>query len=248
MMEKENKTNNVMVFCVALLITFLTPWQVLAAISFNPITWGDGVDTLSWEQRDTVATSVSAPATGGEGDNKGYLSMVFEPTVPFPEEDAMVTSFADWTGNFIDEQVGSLSFDFMGYPSSLLQSVYFESTAGGGSTWISDSFESLAHTWESESVSFISDSDWNLATGGGSFASALTEVSEIGVMVRLPGDDVGPFSFGLDNWDYDLGSFAVPEPGTIIMSLTALLGMFGACRRQIFGGLRSLRSSGDTVV
>ena len=195
-----------------------------ADISFQRVTWGNGGDPLGWYSRDAVGT-VSSPGTGGNPD--GFLQFAFV-GAQFPglQSDALVTSAAGYVGDYT---IGTgLSFNFLGSPSSA-QALYFQSAAGGGTIW-TYTLSPASSGWENYSVSFLSDAGWTRLSGSASFASALTQVSLIGITVTHLNDG-SPVTYGLDNWEY-LGS--VPEPAAVWMVVAALGAGALLLRRQVW--------------
>ena len=236
---------------VLFVLVALLPITSLGLISFDPITWDAGVD--GWATRDdgalgdTTAT-LTAPGTGGAGGSGGHLNLFFaEPGMPSPVGNAMMITYGA-AEDFVAQNVSSVGFQFMGYPVAA-QSVYFESNYGGStSKWLADPFSTGTEgSWESQTMGFSNAGAWDdIDNTGVSFANALTAVTGIGIDVfHSGGASPSAFNFKLDSWQFSGDSLAIPEPGTILMSLTALLGMFGACRRQILDGLRSLHGNAE---
>jgi len=213
---------------VLLLACLLAAGTCYADPTFGLVTWGGGGDTLGWVSNSFA--SITSPGSGGNPD--AYLLTHFDgvggpPTV---ETDTMQNTDAGYTGNYAQYTGLGVNFDFLGYPSSA-QSLYFESTAGGGSTWGYD-FASTAHAWESQSISLNDDMGWTRLSGSDDFSTALGQVSSIGVTVEHLNTGA-PFDYGLDNWQYSDADAAVPEPGTVAMILTAFLSMAGVFQRNI---------------
>jgi hypothetical protein len=226
-MMKNFRTRALMASLVVAFVVTRTGWAV---VSFESVTWGSGGDTLNWNYDASAADSLTSPSTGGSGDDAGYLKLYFSepPMMPVNESDRMWTTESTLVGDFVTDGVGSLSFDFLGYADTA-QALFFEST---GASWGYSFSSTASSTWETKNFSFASASGWNLLSGSGSFADALASVSTIGVMMTHS-DAVGDFTYGVDNWDYGVtGGMAVPEPGSIAMSVTALLGMGGLLRRR----------------
>jgi hypothetical protein len=223
---KNFRTRVIMVSLVATFVVTHTGWAV---VSFEPVTWGSGGDTLNWDYDASAADSLTSPATGGSGDEAGYLELYFsDPMIPMNESDRMWTTESTLVGDFVMDGVGNLSFDFLGYADTA-QALFFESDVA---SWGYSFSSAASSTWETKTFSFASASGWTLLSGSGSFSDALASVSKIGVMMTHS-DDEGDFTYGLDNWTYGVnGGMAVPEPGSIAMSVTALLGMGGLLRRR----------------
>lgn len=232
---------------ITLALVLLCRTEAFALVSFDPIDW-DGGGLESWDERDDVtlgdkAATIANPST--------YLQLTVDgPAEPGSVGNAMVVDYAA-AEDFTDQAgkvVRSVLFDFDGYPTAI-QNIYFASSFGTGSEWVSDSFVSDGvDGFQSYAVGFTEASSWDDFNGTGiSFADALTEVTRIGVEVFAEMAAGQSFIVQLDNWQFSEDTLAVPEPGTILMSLTALLGMFGACRRQIFDGLASLRGTTEAV-
>lgn len=191
-----------------------------AALSFDPITWESGTGELyGWTSDLNTADAITSPVSGGNPG--GYLQLYFDEPFPnLPETDSMYTEEADMIGDF--EAVANVKFDYLGYPSSS-QSLFFESDVGSGSTWVYDfNASATPGAWKSQWISFESSSGWSMFSGSGSFFDALSSVTKVGIMLQHD-DSAQDFVFGLDDWEYG----RVPEPGAIVMGLTALMGMAG---------------------
>jgi hypothetical protein len=159
------------------------------------------------------------------------------PVDPFPviETDAMVNTGEGYTGNYRGQPGTWLRFEYLGYPSSV-QSLYFESSWGSGSTWAYD-LTPTAHAWTPVTVSFATSHGWDRVSGTDSFFQALWQVDLIGVTVQHLNLDT-PFDYGLDNWQFQYG-LAIPEPGVVAVVLTFLFGMLCMYRRSLVTALRS---------
>jgi hypothetical protein len=169
---------------------------------------------------------VTSPGTGG--NPQGYLDMHFDGAAfPTIEQDFLVTQAPDYVGDYTGRR---LNFNFLGYPSSAC-SVYFESTAGGGSVWVQD-FTVDMNGWMGVDVGFGNGSAWTRISGPeDNFALALTQVSEIGVAIQHLNTGIA-LDYGIDNWQA-----YVPEPGAVAMYLTALISTLVVCRTQIRSGM-----------
>jgi len=190
----------------------------LADVSFVPVTWTAAGDTLGWTNLTPVAGETIT-------QNGGVLNMNFVGAGPGIESDTMAAdNLEGYNGDYSAYANLTVSFDFQGYASSA-QSLYFESTAGGGSTWAYDLTipDSAMHNY---TVSLNNATGWNKLTGGAvSFATALTLVDLIGITVQHSNAGT-PFDYNLDNWTYDNTDNAVPEPGSLALLFSAL-GSFG---------------------
>jgi len=202
---------------------------VSAALTFTPVTWGSGGDTLGWFSTNVVGGGVgsgaTSPATGGNPASSGYLSLHFEPPTPIPTgpvHGEMVTMGAAYTGDYTAEHFAGaeplfVQFDFLGFPVGT-QFLYFESSAGGGSSWAYE-LTGVEDTWVTQAIPFGTDAGWTQLSGADPFALALTDVSLIGIQVDYLIDGE-PLDFGIDNWHFLI---AVPEPGEIALAITMLL-------------------------
>jgi hypothetical protein len=213
-------------YAVIVAVCLAAPRCVQGSVSYEPVTWGTGGDSLGWASQDGVGT-VSSP--GGGGSPGGYLAMGFA-VDPFPvaQSDAVATSADGFTGDYTS--VGTATFEFLGYASSA-QSLYFVSSAGGGSVW-EYVLNSSAHAWESFTVGFQDGSGWNLVSGSETFATALSQVDLIGIKVEHLNLD-SPLDYGLDSWQFAQN---VPEPGTVSITILALLSIAFAGRCRARGG------------
>jgi hypothetical protein len=199
-----------------------------AAISFAPVTWGGGGDTLGWFTTNlsqatffpTAGQTSSATSPGAGGNPSGYLNMGF-PGSLVPATELLVTDAAGFTGDYTLDPVASVSFDWLGMPASAT-ALYLVSSAGLGSSWI-HTFSATSGSWESESISFGSGLWTQLGGPATTFASALSQVSLIGFSVTSPALGFGnPTDFGLDNWQNTAAAAGVPEPGEWAMIITVL--------------------------
>ena len=227
--------------CLAavLVLAIVTP-SSQASISFDAVTWGNGGDTLGWHSTGGVAT-VTSPALGGNPD--GYVNAHFAVGAPpGPTTDAIVSTNEGYIGNYAGYNGLTLRFDYLGY-SEMAQSLFFTSTAGGGSTWAYN-LTVPAHNWTGYQVSFANPSGWTRLSGASDFATALTQVDMIGLTI-LNSQSLTTFDYGLDNWQYFQGY--VPEPGSLALGLTGLLSVGMTFRRSLAGAARRLlgRKPGD---
>ena len=234
-MQGMGRSARVGVAMLAWLVVEATAW---GNVSFDTVTWGSGNDTLGWMNTDGQAVSVTAPTSGG--NLGGYLSETFAPTQPpVPQTDHLVNTGAGYVGDFVNAGVAGVNFDFMGQPLGL-QYVYFQ---GGGSTW-----EQLltvnSSSWQSYNVSFTSPGQWTETAGAESFAQALADVTLVGFETTYQDTGV-PFSYGVDNWQYQqsgpTGS-EVPEPETLSMGLVLLVSVWVMFRSRIGRSLKCLLS------
>jgi hypothetical protein len=170
-----------------------------------------------------VATAVTSPASGGHPD--GYLNMHFDPT-PTPSWQIDIMGTTDYAGDYTQLEDPSVAFDFLGYPTSA-QSLYFESTAGGGSAWVYD-LDVDTNTWQTYVVSLSDPTGWTQVSGSESFYLALTEVTLMGIIVEHLNVDM-TFDYGLDNW-----RVFVPEPGVLAMIFTTLASIGITFRHRFF--------------
>ena len=164
----------------------------------------------------------TSPTVETSGANK-YLSFQFQTIfgLPTPQEDTLYNNSAGYSGDY--SGVGAVSFSFMGYPEAIGQQLFFESTLGSIWNWKGD-IGSTSHTWQNQSFTFGA-AQWERDGGSAveSFAAALSVVKLVGITVSHINLGVGAvYEYGIDNWLY---SSAVPEPGTVAMSATALLSM-----------------------
>lgn len=222
-------------FLSALFLLLLVA-DAMGSPQIGVVTWDSGSDTLGWESRDGVATLVAVQASGGHPD--GYLQMHFAvPDYPEMEHDFLVNNGLDYQGDYTGL---TLTFDFLGYPSSAL-SLYFQSSANGGSTWVND-FVVTSTDWESLQYDFGNASGWRRILGSGSFSTALMLVSEIGISVQHLNDGM-VFDYGIDNWALS-NAGAVPEPDSILMFFAVLISILVTFRQQVRATIVRLRSSG----
>ena len=207
-----------------------------ASVSFIPVTWEPGGNTMGWTNAGGLATGVGTigvPATGG--DPAAYLRLLF-PADPFPviPLDSMVAAGEGYTGDYISQGSQQVVFDFLGYPTSP-QAFYFASSAGGGSWW-EYTFTSSDHVWETHAISFRNPDGWTQVSGSTDFITALSQVDLIGIVVQhLNLDD--PLVYGLDNWQ-----FQVPEPSEWAMLGVALLSVGAVFRKDLLAALRPRRN------
>lgn len=200
--------------CLVLMLVCLL-WagigSLWADISFVPVTWDAGA--AGWTSKDSVGTV----ANGG-----GNLNMNFAGTgAPQLQSDTMAANnLAGYNGDYTANPFLQVSFDFQGYAASV-QSLYFESTAGGGSTWAYD-LTVPDSGWHNYTVSLSSPAGWTEVSGAASFASALASVNLIGITVGHL--NIGnPLDYNLDDWAFET---PVPEPGSLMLLFSAL-GSFG---------------------
>lgn len=186
-------------------------------VSLDVVTWSSG-DTLGWMSQDGTASLVTAPDSGGNPD--GYLAMTFSPSdPPQVQTDHLVNTGERYVGNLSAVGVSALNFDFMGQALGL-QYVYF---VGGGSTW-EHLLDVTTASWQSYSVSLTDSAEWLQTDGTASFEAALADVNLVGFALTFS-DAGSPFSYGVDNWQYqgfggEVG--AVPEPETLLFGVTLL--------------------------
>jgi hypothetical protein len=194
-----------------------------ASVSFERVTWGTGGTVLGWAvpPPEGDAISLTAPATGGSLDDLGFLAMDFSAANPSTQQaDRMANGGAGYTGNYIQDKVGGVTFDLKGYSGSTLQ-LYFVSSADGGSTWWWDLDAPVVdQEWQNYRVNFRDQgiNGWH-TSGSMDFINALSQVESIGLIVGHYGTDM-PMQYGLDNWQFQL---AVPEPETT--SMAAVIGL-----------------------
>jgi hypothetical protein len=216
----------------------LSAMPARAAISFAPVTWGNGGDTLGWFTTNLnqltfmpTAGQTSAATSPGGGNPGGYLNMGF-PGSLVPATELLVTDAAGFTGDYTGYAGLSVGFNWLGMPASAT-ALYLVSSSGLGSSWM-HTFSATSGSWESESIGFGSGSWTQLGGPATTFQSALSQVSLIGFSVTSPALGFGnPTDFGLDNWQYSVAATGVPEPGEWAMILTVLGSVALTLRRTL---------------
>lgn len=210
---------------LAVTAVLLAPGGASGDVSFAPVTWGDGGSLEGWVNQGGDAVSVTALATGGSRDGRGFLAIDFPPTQPMGlQANAVANSGAGYTGYYLDPSLG-LRFDLMGYPGSI-QAIYFTSSVGGGSTWQWDLFvaDEAGHGWRTYLVNFQQQLEfdsvgWYRTAGTVDLLTALSYVDSIGLIVSHYGPPVPvAMQYGLDNWQ-----FFVPEPDVTAMAAILIL-------------------------
>jgi hypothetical protein len=198
----------------------LTCGVVRADVSFDPVTWGTGGNTLGWSNIVGDANAVTSPATGGNPD--GYLAIPFGAVDPLTFQSAEVgTASPGFTGDY--SNLG-LTFNLLGYQAAEM-GLFFVSSAGGASKWTLalDYNPPVDHMWQPYDVDFLSQGLWVRESGSVDFLTAIAQVDSIGVLLRHLswGEEM---TYGVDNWQYYLGGqFYVPEPGVAAMGAVLAL-------------------------
>lgn len=177
-----------------------------ADIVFTPVTWDAG--TEGWTSRDGVGTVANS--------GSGALEMSFAGAgSPTAQTDAMVAdNLAGFNGNYGAYRWLYVTFNWRGYASSA-QSLYLETSFGGGSSWAYD-FAVPDSNWHSYTISLNNDTGWTRLSGGGTFADALSDVTMIGIQVGHVNTG-SAFDYQLDDWTY-----AIPEPASVAMVLMVI--------------------------
>ena len=197
-----------------------------AVVSFEPITWGSGGDTLGWYVTgETHPVSLTSPAVGG--NPSGFLQAAFGGDPAF-QSASIVLDSGSYFGNYWADHVAGVRFQFLGFPGTP-QSFFFASASG--TIWSYD-IVTVNRNWNNNSFyAAFNENNYTKIAGSQTLQQALTEVALVGFSVSHL--DVDPFTYGIDNWRL---VHAIPEPGSMAMALTALVSALATFRRRLFGG------------
>ncbi len=177
----------------------------------KPVTWDVGGGPLGWVNLDGSAQSVNS-VDSGDPSRGGFLQILFNvgdpPTPQFGKVENSVNFLGDYSGLVV-------SFDYLGYTTSP-RNLYFMSE--NERLWTYD-IPNTTTSWETLSVSFVTQGAWN-SDGGGVFGSDLKHVTSLGFYLQTPDGASGPVIFGIDNLEF---TNEVPEPSTVMMLLSVIL-------------------------
>ncbi len=189
-----------------------------------------GTDVEGWDNSAAPGTgewNLTNPGSGGDtgGLNDGYLRIEI-PDVGFPPAEQLDTVYTT-NPDFIGDRSENLGISFSFYAETHVptaSTLLFQSDAGGTLDtwyWAFDYGVADIGNWINYN-SFLSYDplNWSSDLGGGSadFYEDITGIDLLGIQFSRNLDVETSQFFGIDNF-----TMTVPEPGTVVTLLTALL-------------------------